>query len=106
MSAGARRTRLRLERPNIAQDELGASLLTLELVDSVWAEMAPLSVERGVAFDRRSAASRYRVKLLMRADVRAGWRFVLGSRVFLIETRQDADAHLRHLILEVREEFV
>lgn len=85
----ALRARIRLERPQREDDEIGGGAIVYEDAGDAWAEISASGGSESNAFDIAPSRVIYRVELRARADLRAGWRIVWGARVLRVTARRD-----------------
>jgi len=94
------RTRVRLESPVRAPDDIGGAAISWTDEGDVWAAIEATGAAQGAAFDAAPALSAFRVAINRRSDVRAGWRVTWGARVLRIAGVRDEGAPRIVLICE------
>lgn len=95
MGVGALRHRVSLERPVDTPDGAGGASRAWTPVADLWAAIAPVSASERLEAEALEATATHRVRIRHRADVTSAMRFVLGARIFRIETVSDPDQRRR-----------
>jgi head-tail adaptor len=99
------RIRVRLERPQAPNDELGGGPSAFDDVGGAYAEFAPLGEGEQALFEGIVSQAAYRARLRTPTAVRSGWRLRWGGRTFRVRAMRDG-APLRHFVeLALEEEF-
>ncbi len=86
------RARVRLESPTRAADNIGGAAITWTNQGDVWAEISAGGGGQSADFDAAPSSTAYLFAVNRRADVRAGWRVIWGTRVFAILAVRDEGA--------------
>lgn len=94
---GARRHRLRLERPIASDDGLGGADIAWAEVATVFAAIEPAAMREAVEAGRTDGLVTHRITIRHRENVRGGGRFSLGERSFAIRVVRDPDESGRFL---------
>ena len=82
------RHRVRLERPERADDDIGGGALTWSDEGEVWASIAATSAVQGADFDAAPATTSFRI-VINRREVKPGWRVVWNARSLRITGVRD-----------------
>lgn len=102
------RSRLTLEAPVDAADDIGGAARAYVTLDTLWAEVAPAGVA-GRFIDDRFVAERmevtvtHHIRLRWRAGMSGAMRFRLGERIFIIHAIVDPDERRRFLVCRCEE---
>jgi SPP1 family predicted phage head-tail adaptor len=97
---GVMRARVRLESSVRTPDNIGGASLAWSNQGDIWAEISAGGAGQSAAFDAAASVVSYSFSIHRRADVRAGWRIVWGTRVFAIRAVRDEGAPRLELIAE------
>ena len=89
---GALKARVTLQSPLRIADEIGGAAITWSDEGDVWAEVAALSANEGAALDSLTSYASYRLIIIRRDDVRAGWRVAWGARLLRVTGVRDEGA--------------
>jgi len=85
MQAGKLNTRVTIQRPGTAQDELGQPIAAWVDVDTVWADVRHLSGIGAIKGGGEVSVIKASMRLRRRDDLTAGMRMVVGPTVYEVE---------------------
>lgn len=91
-----------LQSPAGARDSVGERTTTWTTVETVWADISPLSVRDLIAAGQTQSEVSHRVKVRYSssiAGIDASWRVLYGSRVFVISGVRNLEEDSRVLEL-------
>ncbi len=104
LDPGALNHRLILQSSLEEPDGCGGLTTTWQAVGSVWGAIEPINPTSGVVAQQQHETAHANIIIRFRSDVKNGWRFVLGARVFDITNAHDPDERRRYLVCHVEEE--
>ncbi|MGL4323001.1 MAG: phage head closure protein [Beijerinckiaceae bacterium] len=103
LTIGAMRHRVTIAQPADSDDGAGGMERHYNPVETVWASIQPLSMDRAVMEGRAAQLSTHRIIMRWRNDIDTASRITSDARIFHVHAIADADAMRRYLAVLVEE---